>query len=108
MPFITIIGVIKVEHLWAKCNVGLAGFLWTTAPLVFKYIGLKALRHLDPCDPLPPPQEVLSLSPQQRRSALAVSTEQGHLSLPLIYIYFPRQLLFIGALRIWHISLTES
>lgn len=26
MPFITIIGVIKVEHLWAKRNVGLAGF----------------------------------------------------------------------------------
>lgn len=34
-------------------------FLWTTAPLVFKYIGLKALRHLDPCDPLP------SLRPKQ-------------------------------------------
>lgn len=61
MPFITIIAAIKVEHLWPKCNVGLAGFLWTTAPLVFKYIGLKALRHLDPCDPLPPPEEVLSL-----------------------------------------------
>lgn len=62
MPFITIIGVIKVGHLWAKCNAGLAGFFYFTAPLVFKYTGLKALRHLDPCDPpSPPPQTVLSL-----------------------------------------------
>lgn len=61
VQFIAIIGVIKVEHLWAECNDGLAGFLWTTAPLVFKYIGLQALRHLDPCDPLPEPQAVLSL-----------------------------------------------
>lgn len=53
MSFIKIIGVIKVEHLWAKCNTVLAGFLWTTAPLVFKYIGLKTLHHLDPCDTCP-------------------------------------------------------
>lgn len=26
MPFITIIVVIKVEQLWAKCNIALAGF----------------------------------------------------------------------------------
>lgn len=82
-------------------------FLWTTAPLVFKYIGLKALRHLDPCDPLPPSAPSSTQSSPQR-SALAVSAEQGHLSLPLIYIYFPCQILFIGALRIWHISLRES
>lgn len=28
-------------------------FLWTIAPLVFKYIGLKTLHHLDPSDPSP-------------------------------------------------------
>lgn len=61
MLFIPIIAVIKGEHLWSECGVCVAGFLWTTAPLLFKYIGLKALHHLDLCDPLPLPQEVLSL-----------------------------------------------
>lgn len=55
--------------------------------------------------PSPAPSSIQS-SPQ--RLALAVRSEQGHLSLPLIYIYFPCQLLFIGALRIWHTSLRES
>lgn len=32
MPFITIIGVIKVGHLWAKCNTGLAGFFILLLP----------------------------------------------------------------------------
>lgn len=68
-----------MEHLQAKCNIVPAGlffppsffsfffflFLWTIAPLVFKYIGLKALRHLDPCDRLPsaPPPSGIQSSP---------------------------------------------
>lgn len=58
MPFITIIGVIKVDHLWARCNVALACFFMDYRSLGVKNIGLGACCHLDPRDPPP-----TSLSP---------------------------------------------
>lgn len=73
MPFITIIGAIKEEHLWAWCRVDLVGFLWTIAPLVFKYIGLKALHHLDPYDPPSPVPS--STQSSKQHWAMAVRTK---------------------------------
>lgn len=61
MPFITIIGVIKVDHLWARCNVALACFFMDYRSLGVKNIGLGACCHLDPRDPphlpLPRPEQ---------------------------------------------------
>lgn len=65
-----------------------------------KNIGLEARRHLDPRDPFHSP-------PLPRAAFYFVADVQGYLPLPLIYIYFPWQHLFIGALHIWHTSLRE-
>lgn len=51
VPFITIIGVVKVDRLWARCNVALACFFMDYRSLGVKNIGLGARCHLDPRDP---------------------------------------------------------
>lgn len=106
-PFITIIEVIKVEHLQAKCNIVPAGifFLLLLLLLFFYFYGLvlpwclsilvsRLCVTLIPVTAFPQlyPQAAFSLPP----SCVAVAGEQGHLSLPLIYIYFPCQPYLLG------------
>lgn len=72
MPFITIIGVIKVVHLWARCNVALA-FLWTTAPLVFRILDSRpavTLILVTPSTPLPCPEQHYTSSPMCKVTSL--------------------------------------
>lgn len=106
MPFITVIGVIKVDHLQDWCNCALAGFFFFMdyCSLDVKNIGLEALCHLDPRDP---PRNTPQPAPPPRAAFCSTTSAQGYLPIPLIYIYFPWQHLFIGALHIWHTSLRE-
>lgn len=75
MPFITIIGVIKVGHLWAKCNTGLAGFFilllpWCLSILVSRLcVTLILVTPLSLSLSLSPAPNSTQSSPQ--RSALA-------------------------------------
>lgn len=75
-------------------------FLWTTAPLVLRILDLGPAVTLILVTPPPP-------APPPRAAFYFIAGAQGYLPLPLIYIYFPWQHLFIGALHIWHTSLRE-
>lgn len=65
IPFITIIEVIKVEHLWAKCNIALADFfLWNTVPLALSILVSRLCVTLIPTTPIPLPWSGMQFYPQ--------------------------------------------